>query len=105
MKIKTKTLFKLWGGIWWLGERDEKSYFFIPKNEKSERWFKWAPDEKTVTGLFKREVQKYLQEKLRLKYPPKFYHIWFNLGATIEKLKSKKVSVQKQLKLFKKRSQ
>lgn len=100
MEVETKTLFKLWGRIKWIDKDDEPYYFSIPENTKSERWFKWAPDEEVATRLFKREVQKHLQETHHLKYLPKFYHISFDQGAIIEELKSKKVPVQKQLRLF-----
>lgn len=102
MKVETKTLFKLWGRIKWIDKDDEPHFFFIPEDTKSERWFKWAPGEEAATRLFKREVQKHLQETeaLHPKYLPKFYHIDPDQEATIEKLKSKKVPVQKQLRLF-----
>lgn len=100
MEVKEKTLFKLWGRVKWI-DKDEKPYFFfIPENTRSKRWFKWAPDEEAVNTLFKREVQEHLRETLHPKYLPKLYQICLDEGTTIEKLKSRKVSVQKQLRLF-----
>ena len=100
MEVKTETLFKLCGRIKWIDKDDEPYFFFIPENTKSKRWFKWALGEEAAIRLFKREVQKYLQETLHPKYLPRFFHIYLDQGATIEELKSKKVPVQKQLRLF-----
>lgn len=101
MKIKTKMLFKLHGGIHWLNRNDQRNYFYIPKEKAL---YKWATDEADAERLFKRTILLALRKRLpRRCCPPRFSDILF-YDAWIEKMEEagkKKVPAQKQLRLFK----
>lgn len=103
MKIKTKILFRLHGGIHWLDKDDQRNYTHIPKEKAP---YKWAVNQSDAERLFKRTILLALRKRFPRRYcPPKFADIFF-YDAWVEKVEvpQREFSVQRQLRLFKRTS-
>ncbi|MFW6130808.1 MAG: hypothetical protein ACOC56_06440 [Atribacterota bacterium] len=99
MKIKTKILFKLYGGICWIDRNNEPHYFYLPEQKAL---FRWALTPTQAKFYFKKIIQIFLK-KQNPRCCPKLSQILLN-RAKIKQVKSKKEVIQKQFKLFKKPS-
>ncbi len=100
MKITTKILFKLYGGICWIDRGNEPHYLYVPEQKAI---FRWALTSAKAKFLFKRYIRFILKEQNPKNYPAKLSLIFLN-RAKIKEVKQKKEIAQKQLKLFKKPS-